>query len=688
VKPCLLALIALALATAAASDVRAGDVDEDADGGVQAVAAPPPYVDRLIDGGGLAPQSSAGGDSRYDDGGSPRYLRVRGVVSGSSGAGASQNEDGLVVNAGIDTASYGSLSLAGTLRAAPFGGSLAIIERGLPFDGGWSANNGLGTIYSPQIGLAATQYRFFLPTFPMAGASTEWLRAGSLQLQASVGEAGQFDGLQLDGFQRLGGLLAAAAGQWEIDRHWTAGVQVVDASGVKTPELVGGEFGLTAAPVVAAAVTKTDSVSTYAGLGWRNGEDRDQLNFTVSDNGQGPAALGAWFDGTLARGRVTQNYGAFRLQPNLSWGYLPISNDTEGVYYRAAYRGQQWLFDGGVDSARSISGAGVGGTLFNGDVRYQFDPTTGIGGALTYRISNPDGGEGDLYAEGRDRLGQWRLDFQGSYDNGDTLARITIDQTWTLPVGQRLTTSLFVTRERRDGLGSIGGGGEISGGGHLVGPISWEGNFSYDSTTGAGSTGNINADIGLSAKLGSRWALVASYLDDRNQNANLFGVTPIVAVPLTPLITHSSAFLLSLRYEITAGSRPPVLGGSGVGSGAISGVLFLDARGDGVREPDKAGPSDVTILLDGRYATRTDAKGRFEFPLVSRGPHDITVVTDNLPLPWMVVDGGRRTVTVHTRERVEVEIAATSGANPPPPPATVASALPTTPRPDVFAAVR
>src|SRR5665213_3803420 len=173
--------------------------------------------------------------------------------------------------------------------------------------------------------------------------------------------------------------LAGGGGQWEIDRHWTAGVQVIDASGVKTPELVGGEFGLTAAPVVAAAVTKTESVSTYAGLGWRNGEDRDQLNFAVSDNGQGPAALGAWFDGTLARGRVTQNYGAFRLQPNLSWGYLPISNDTEGVYYRAAYRGQQWLFDGGVDSARSISGAGVGGTLFNGDVRYQFDPTTGVG---------------------------------------------------------------------------------------------------------------------------------------------------------------------------------------------------------------------------------------------------------------------------------------------------------------------
>ena len=42
----------------------------------------------------------------------------------------------------------------------------------------------------------------------------------------------------------------------------------------------------------------------------------------------------------------------------------------------------------------------------------------------------------------------------------------------------------------------------------------------------------------------------------------------------------------------------------------------------------------VTVILDRRFVTRTDAQGRYEFPAVAAGEHVIEVSSDNVPLPW------------------------------------------------------
>jgi len=130
---------------------------------------------------------------------------------------------------------------------------------------------------------------------------------------------------------------------------------------------------------------------------------------------------------------------------------------------------------------------------------------------------------------------------------------------------------------------------------------------------------------------------------------------------LTPVTRRSSAFLLSLRFETTAGSRAPVLGAAAAdgGAGSIRGQVFLDTVGDGLFHAGDAGASGVTVLLDGRFAVTTDAGGRFAFPLVASGPHEITVLPDNLPLPWAIADDGRRKLIVHAREEADVAIPAT-----------------------------
>ena len=55
----------------------------------------------------------------------------------------------------------------------------------------------------------------------------------------------------------------------------------------------------------------------------------------------------------------------------------------------------------------------------------------------------------------------------------------------------------------------------------------------------------------------------------------------------------------------------------------------------------------------------TDSQGNFEFPRVAVGVHEITVIPDNLPLPWSFADGDdRRVVTVRVRDDARVDIGA------------------------------
>ena len=70
------------------------------------------------------------------------------------------------------------------------------------------------------------------------------------------------------------------------------------------------------------------------------------------------------------------------------------------------------------------------------------------------------------------------------------------------------------------------------------------------------------------------------------------------------------------------------------------------------------GAANVTVMLDGRYATQTNANGQFEFAYVVAGSHVLTVVSDNLPLPWGLDKEGRTELRVHTRETTTVDIGA------------------------------
>ena len=77
---------------------------------------------------------------------------------------------------------------------------------------------------------------------------------------------------------------------------------------------------------------------------------------------------------------------------------------------------------------------------------------------------------------------------------------------------------------------------------------------------------------------------------------------------------------------------------TGLTSGATYAITVTTTATTGTSAPSTA--ANVTVLLDGRFSASTDAQGRFEFPLVASGPHEIRVVPDNLPLPWAIADDG------------------------------------------------
>src|SRR3546814_189781 len=133
------------------------------------------------------------------------------------------------------------------------------------------------------------------------------------------------------------------------------------------------------------------------------------------------------------------------------------------------------------------------------------------------------------------------------------------------------------------------------------------------------------------------------------------------ALPISFIsLPRNRSVFLTLRYERSAGRPQGVIGGAPGGpTGTVAGSLFLDDNGDGVRSAGEEAAANVTVLLDGRFAVRTDSLGNFEFPRVAAGSHVLTVVPDNLPLPWFIDQAdAQRSVQVRVRETERIDIGA------------------------------
>jgi hypothetical protein len=644
---------ACALLLGACATAVGAEVADDASPVPEAQAG---YQDRLIDGGMLAADVSSDAYGVGSPEGWPRAFRIEGITSHITRKNVDSNESGVRLGGMLDTPDYGAFTLEGNYRSSDHstygngdgsGTLFSLFQRGMPVDGGWFVNSALGVSNSVSDDLARQQTRFYMPTIPMNGVTTEWRGPEGLEFNASAGQPGLFTGLYVPTFKGLGGQLAGLGAQLDFANGWAAALQAVNVQDV------GLDLGKSAGTISA--------TSWFGGVAWGTPDTRVQLNVVDSSVDHGSNQAGAWLDAVISDGRVVHSLGAFHLEPDLVWGNQPLASDIEGAYYRFAFQSRRWNLDGGVDTVSPVSGDGDGSIYATGYARYQVSSGLGLGGGGNIRGSSSSAWSTFAFVDARNRWGQGRGQLNYATDDRQDNTQLTLDQTWNLPVGTRMSTSLILGHANFENYSSDTYGLAVYGGGDLGSNLSLDVNARWNKATGEASGDETLANIALNWTFARGWTAAANYYANRSNGRLPLEVTsPIPGQPdFVEQRDDATGFWVSVRYEWQAGSRSAPLGGlPGSGAGSVAGVLYLDENDNGRLDAGENGAPNVTVLLDGRFAARTNADGRFEFPAVAAGNHYLSVVPDNLPLPWVAPTQGRIDIKVSVRDQTRVELPA------------------------------
>ena len=621
---------------------------------------PPAYQDRII-----APEKLERLPAEEDDtdAGLPRAFHIDLIAHSTRFANERSDELGVGVGGFWDTESLGTLSVDALLFRSDgardgnrWRGTATLWQRGLQMPGGWTVNNGLGVLNTPMPDTLREQYRFFLPSVPVLGVSTEWRRSGNRSIwTAAVGRGGGYGGTRLSGFESGDGNVATVGAQWAWSDRWTGAVSALATDGRVVPESQG-----------LPAFQTSRSQAVVFGNRWQGAHDSVSANLQTSHSDRG-AASGLWVDARSERGRLVHRYGLFYLEPDLVWGAWPINNDVRGGYYRVEFNRARWSANVGVDRIASISGKGFDGWYGNAYARYQASSRLGYGGGLSAR-DNSASGEHDraqalqLFADLQSYAGQTRLQFDTSRDSrSDGSWQVLVDHALRLHEGSRLSLSAGYGRIADDDgratrtltLASYGG---ID----LTDTLSINGTVRWTRSRGDQDAHGLDMNLGWQWRIAPRWSLLGNIADNRGSRRSPFLLDPLTNQAIPGTQPHDRSAFVTLRYDFSAGRRQGVLGGPpNAATGRISGSLFLDENNDGVRSATEQPAANVTLVLDGMYTVRTDDLGRFQFGRVAVGEHQLTVVPDNLPLPWSIgEERASRMVKVEVRQDTVVDIAA------------------------------
>jgi hypothetical protein len=159
------------------------------------------------------------------------------------------------------------------------------------------------------------------------------------------------------------------------------------------------------------------------------------------------------------------------------------------------------------------------------------------------------------------------------------------------------------------------------------------------------------------ASLALYWRFLPDWDASLRATHNRVDAAPVNVV--TGLDEDETTLLLTLRYSRSSGRPFSVMGqqAAGKGYGEISGVVFYDANGDGIRQAGEAVASGIYVYLDRRYETVTDNQGRYSFDPVASGSHEVTLALEDLPLPWGLLDETPQRVSVSVRQRSAADFA-------------------------------
>jgi hypothetical protein len=637
-------------------------------------AAATGYRDKLIEGGNLPVEVVADEYAGHGSAGWPRALYAEAAASRIRRDGTDLDESGVRFGGMLDTPNYGAFTLDATLRLSGTedgtGNMISLVQRGMPVSSAWRMNSSVGVNFSPSADLARRQTRFFVPAIQMSGTAAEWRRLDEVQAFVTYGEPSIYTGFYIPSVESLGGRMFGGGLQWNLTDRWSAAAQVVDVDGTRTE--------------IERGTPKVTVRSSFGAVAWETPDGHVQLNVAESRREDGPRRSGAWLDTVLRQGRVGHSLGGFYLDPDLVWGNQQLASDASGGYYRASYQSRRWMLDGGLDYANPVSrdtGDVIYGTAY---ARYQYSTRFGFGGGANLRRNLAAAGAapaplpvplpGDVderdwssawsafgFVDAANRWGLARGQLNHAQDDFEDLTQLTLDQTWNTHVGQRLSTSVFAGRSDLVSGTENSAGLAVTGGGDLRRNLSIDANARWNKRFGDAGSNDLFANIALIWGFARGWSASANFYQNRSDGRLPLVVGSPVLVDETDLEydRNDTGVYLRVRYDWRAGApTAPLGGGHGAGAGRISGVLFLDDNDNGRQDAGETGAPGVVVLLNGRFAARTDAAGRFEFASVVAGNHSLSVVPDNLPLAWTVPLDTRYDLRVGVRGQTRVELPA------------------------------
>ena len=629
----------------------------------QSAISAPPYKDRIIE--GLAQDDSEVLQQRqFDSSGLPRGYTLELLSDTRRSQDVVTRSIGLKASGYLDTQNYGSLSgnLTWQTDGSDFGAPTSYVLRqiGMPFDGGWRADSALGMTNLPTLELARKSPRITLTGPAMLGLTSHWLQGGERGVLLGLGRSGRFEGFPVPRFSVTQGsysLLGLQDQNRASDSLWQWGGMLAQAKNVISPFALtpDGQGELSAQGLYVTA--RRDSVAT--GSFWQINATLGNSTGTDFSGQSSPRANGVWVDGGFSSGPHQNGWGIFRLDPGLAWLDLALPSDLQGGYWRYARRTRQWSMESELDLLSSVSGTTPKGFFATNSLRYQYSSTTSFGGSFNLRRYGSQAQSLLLYSQFANDWGSSRAQIEwGSADTGDRLTRFQFDHDWSFVQALRLSTTISVDTEQKQGVQSQGRGVAVNAdwavGQNITATNSLQGRWASDQT-------QYNLNFGLNWRFAPQWSLQTSLSAAQGTNNPL----TLAANPLSPIATvfptiNDSGLFITLRYDASAGRASAPLGGvPGSAAGRLTGTVYLDENGNGKRDASERGAANVMVLLDGRFAAQTDAQGRFEFPYVTAGAHVLTVSSDNLPLPWSLDKEGRAELRVFTRDTTTVDIGAT-----------------------------
>ena len=630
---------------------------------LSAIAGPPGdgtrYEDRLIDHGALALLEDEDPlFGLHDPLGLPRRVGVElrsqnERVSGLPTASARW----LVAHGSVDTRNFGSVSIDAATRLGDSAGargyqadrpaSFTLVQRRMPFDGGWHGTHALGLVSTGSVDLIARQTRFGVPTRTVLGVAAEWSQAPQgLLLMAATGEPVLGTLVGQGGYTALGGRDSVAGARWHINPAWSVAGQWARHRAPSDPGLDDHlrAFGALQAPDADAAMTslRYEGHTRYA-----------QFNLLATRDAGAPLRTGGWLDAGADDGTVEHRLGLNWLPRRQHWLGIPLSSGSSGGYYRWRWRSRQWLAEAQLDHQRPADAiapsAASPSTQGWTSLRYQLDQRSAYGlqalastgglrrhALLLWREVFDEHGSHRVFAgveRQPDHAGEWQFGVTSAASWGDTRWSASAAALMRSGAAPGSDLSASATRELGTRLSFALGGRRFA---------------------SPGRTSRVRSlNAALQFRIAPRWLLTASINDSAgSQLPPQAGPTPSAPglLPQAADPPHVRAAWLSLRYDLAAGSSEAPLGGRpGSGGGSIAGTVFLDANANGEADAGEALLGNITVVLDERWALRTDARGRFEFPFVITGEHSVRVLPDNIPLPWGFDGADTRRVAVSYR---------------------------------------